>query len=292
MTTIPVNGWRYEQEAIDLADLILKKHQIALQADFNNHCLLTDKLPAPEQLLEIIETAESTGYSIPVTEAFAKVGGMSCSACAVSTASILQHLPGVLRADVNYANHEALLRYVPGMISMREMQSALQSAGYDLEAISEDMEQQASEQPSVTKQKRKAFGAMILALPLFVVGMFGMHWPFADYIMWVLATPLVFYFGKDFYTRAWKLMKHRQANMDTLVALSTGIAYVFSVFNLIFQDFWHQRGLHVHVYFEASGVIIAFILLGKWLEENARHRTSDAIQQPVSYTHLTLPTKA
>jgi Cu2+-exporting ATPase len=279
MTTIPVHGWRYEQDALDLVDLIRKKNQISVQADFNNHILITDSLLNPDQLESIIQTAASSGYSIPVSETFARVGGMSCSACAVSTAGILQHLPGILKADVSYANHEALLRYVPGMISIQDMQAALQAAGYDLEVQEDKTNQQASEQQAIVLQKKKAIGAMILAVPLFIVGMFGMHWPYVHYIMWILATPLVFYFGKDFYIRAWKLLRHRQANMDTLVALSTGIAYFFSVFNLLFQDFWHQRGLHGHVYFEASGVIIAFILLGKWLEENARQRTSTAIRQ-------------
>jgi Cu2+-exporting ATPase len=85
--------------------------------------------------------------------------------------------------------------------------------------------------------------------------------------------------GQGFFVNAWKQAKHRSANMDTLVALSTGIAYLFSVFNMLFADFWHQRGLHAHVYFEAAAVIIAFILLGKLLEERAKGNTSSAIKK-------------
>jgi len=85
--------------------------------------------------------------------------------------------------------------------------------------------------------------------------------------------------GKDFFINAWKQVKHRSANMDTLVALSTGIAYLFSVFNMLFPQFWHQRGLHAHVYFEAAAVIVAFILLGKMLEEKAKGKTSSAIKK-------------
>lgn len=279
MTTIPVNGWRYEQEALDLAALVRSKLQIPVEADFNNHVLRAGQSLNPEQLKDIILMVTSSGYGIPITETFARVVGMSCSACAVSTADILRHLPGILKADVNYANQEVLLRYVQGMISIQEMRSALQNAGYDLEAEGAENEPQTSNLPTSIQLKRKAFGAMAFAVPLFVVGMFGMHWPYADYVMWALASPLVFYFGKDFYVRSWKLLRHGHANMDTLVALSTGIAYAFSVFNLLFRDFWHQGGLPANVYFEASGVIIAFILLGKWLEENARQRTSAAIQQ-------------
>jgi Cu2+-exporting ATPase len=97
--------------------------------------------------------------------------------------------------------------------------------------------------------------------------------------MWFLSTPVLFWLGRDFYINAWKQAKHRSANMDTLVALSTGVAYIFSVFNTLFPEFWHERGLHAHVYFEAAAVIIGFILLGKLLEEKAKGNTSSAIKK-------------
>lgn len=106
-----------------------------------------------------------------------------------------------------------------------------------------------------------------------------MDMPYANLIMWLFSTPVLLWLGKDFFINAWKQAKHRSANMDTLVALSTGIAYLFSVFNMLFADFWHQRGLHAHVYFEAAAVIIAFILLGKQLEERAKGNTSSAIKK-------------
>src|SRR5690606_26089438 len=113
----------------------------------------------------------------------------------------------------------------------------------------------------------KTIGAIVLAVPLVIIGMFFMDMPYANEIMWVLATPVVFWLGRSFYVNAWNQIKHKRANMDTLVALSTGIAYIFSLFNLFFPSFWHERGLHAHVYFETAGVIIAFILLGRLLEE-------------------------
>ena len=106
-----------------------------------------------------------------------------------------------------------------------------------------------------------------------------MDLPYANYVMWLLATPVVFGLGRGFYANAWRLLKHRAANMDTLVAVSTGIAYLFSVFNLFFPDFWRSRGIEPHVYFEASAVIIAFILLGRLLEARAKSRTADAIKK-------------
>ena len=127
--------------------------------------------------------------------------------------------------------------------------------------------------------KNKTIWAIILSLPVVIIGMFFMDMPYADPIMWLFSTPVVIWLGRDFFVNAWKQAKHRSANMDTLVALSTGIAYLFSVFNMLFADFWHQRGLHAHVYFEAAAVIIAFILLGKLLEERAKGNTSSAIKK-------------
>jgi Cu2+-exporting ATPase len=109
--------------------------------------------------------------------------------------------------------------------------------------------------------------------------MFFMDMPYANPIMWLFSTPVVLWLGKDFFVNALKQAKHCSANMDTLVALSTGIAYIFSVFNMLFAEFWHQRGLHAHVYFEAASVVIAFILLGKLLEEKAKGNTSSAIKK-------------
>src|SRR5690606_23313351 len=105
--------------------------------------------------------------------------------------------------------------------------------------------------------KHKTIGAIILSLPVVAIGMFLMHIPYANEIMWLLSTPVVLWLGKDFFRQALKQAKHRKANMDTLVALSTGIAYLFSVFNMLFPAFWRSRGLEPHVYFEAAAVIIS-----------------------------------
>lgn len=106
-----------------------------------------------------------------------------------------------------------------------------------------------------------------------------MDMPYAKFILWALATPLVFWLGRSFFRNAWKQARHRSVSMDTLVALSTGIAYLFSVFNTLFPEFWQSRGMHAHVYYEASGVVIAFVLLGKFLEERATSGTASALKK-------------
>jgi Cu2+-exporting ATPase len=120
---------------------------------------------------------------------------------------------------------------------------------------------------------------MALSLPVIALSMFFMDAPHANFWMWALATPVVFLLGRGFFIRAAKQLRHGTTSMDTLVALSTGVAYLFSVFNTLFPDFWLARGVMPHVYFETASVIVAFILLGRCLEEKAKSRTSSSIKK-------------
>ena len=207
---------------------------------------------------------------------------MGCASCANRIASTVQALNGIVSAEVNYASAMLSLEFLPKIITLSEVQKAVQDAGYDLfiEDDTNDSETLASiQEEKMTTLKTKTIWALLLALPIVIIGMFFMEMPYANEIMWVLATPVVFGLGSRFFINAWKQARHRTANMDTLVALSTGVAYIFSVFNTLFPEYWHQKGLHGHVYFEAAAVVIAFILLGKWLEENAKSNTSTAIKK-------------
>lgn len=212
------------------------------------------------------------------------VMNMSCASCAASAQSVLENTRGIIHANVNYANASASVQYNPEEVSPMEMKQALQSVGYDL-MIEETEEAQnkfdQEEHRKITALKRKTFAAIILSIPLVALGMIFMDFPYADYLMWILSTPIVFVFGRQFFLNAWNQLKHRSANMDTLVAMSTGVAYLFSVFNILFPQFWLDRGITPHVYFEAAGVVIAFILLGKYLEERAKGATSSAIKKLV-----------
>lgn len=208
---------------------------------------------------------------------------MSCAACAVSVESTLKHTVGIYDAAVNFATQTVLVDYDPSITNLPEMQQAVRQVGYDLviEADEEESRKQAEEarEQQVTILKKRLVGAATLSVPVAVLGMFFMDLPYVNYIMLVLATPVLVVFGRHFFVNAWKQAKSGSANMDTLVALSTGIAYLFSTFNTFFPEVWHRQGLHPHVYFEAATVIIAFILLGKWLEENAKANTTTALKK-------------
>ena len=208
--------------------------------------------------------------------------GMSCASCAARVDKTLNGLPGVYQATVNYATAIAQVEYNPKVCSDAILQSAVQDAGYDLLVdTGEDVTNKAEEirLARYRKIKRRTVAALLLSLPIMVISMFFEDISSLKYVLWILATPVVFGLGREFYINAWRQLKHGTSNMDTLVAVSTGIAYTFSVFNLLFPDFWLSRGIEPHIYFEAASVIIAFILLGRLLEERAKQNTSTAIKK-------------
>jgi len=206
---------------------------------------------------------------------------MSCASCAISVETMIQAQPGVKQAAVNFAAQHLQVEYNPSQIGLPEMKKVIQSIGYDLIIDEQNAtSQQQDEQHKAYKTLlRKTIGGAILTLPVVIIGMFFMHIPYANYIMLALSTPVLFVFGRHFFINAFKQAKHGKANMDTLVALSTGVAWVFSVFNTLDPQFWLNRGLHPNVYFEAASVVIIFIMLGKLLEEKARSNTSSAIKK-------------
>jgi len=207
--------------------------------------------------------------------------GMSCATCAVSVESVLNGLPGIASATVNFAAQTVQVGYDDHQITPVEMQKAVQTIGFDLIVETEHAAEQQAEAQQLHAEtlRRRTLGALLLAAPTVIIGMFFMHLPYANWIMLGLSLPVLVFFGKDFFISAFRQTQRGKANMDTLVALSTGVAFLFSTFNTIYPQYWTQRGLQPHVYFEAAVVIIAFILLGKFLEERAKGQTSSAIKK-------------
>lgn len=255
----------------------IESHKVELN---NRRAAIT--VSSNEVVSQAVKTVNDLGYGVSTVKNSFPVLGMTCASCASSAESIIKHEPGVVDASVNFATGNLTVAYLPNMVDTAKLQKAAQSAGYDLLVEEESTQQQTLESIHAEKFKKlkaKTTWALVLSIPVVIIGMVFMDMPYADPIMWLLSTPVVLWLGRDFFINAWKQAKHRSANMDTLVALSTGIAYIFSVFNMLFADFWHQRGLEAHVYFEAAAVIIAFILLGKLLEERAKGNTSSAIKK-------------
>jgi Cu2+-exporting ATPase len=256
----------------------IKTHTVEL----NNNRAIINTGDDAEVLKKAVEAIRDLGYDVSTVKKNFPVLNMTCASCAISSESILRSQPGVINVAVNYANATTQVEYVPTVTDPQKLKAALQAIGYDL--MIDESEEGKDQLAEIQKQKadtlkNKTIGAILLSIPTVIIGMFFMNMPYADYIMWALSTPVVLVFGRQFFVNAWKQTKHRSANMDTLVALSTGVAYIFSAFNTLYPQYWHNKGLHAHVYFEAAAVVIAFILLGKMLEERAKGNTSSAIKK-------------
>ena len=210
------------------------------------------------------------------------VTGMSCAACATSVQTILEAQEGVKSASASYASNEAVVEFDPGVVTRDELRKSLTEVGYDLVFASEEDKQQILEdehQQTIRSLRSRLILASVFSLPLVVISMGFPDIPYANWILLALSTPVLVLFGRQFFINAWKLTRHKMANMDTLVAVSTGTAYLFSLFNTIYPEYFRSKGIEPHVYYEAAAVIITFILLGKWLEERAKGSTASAIKK-------------
>lgn len=209
------------------------------------------------------------------------VEGMSCASCAGSIESMLRTTDGVQEANVNFASKTVQITYKPQQISPAQLRDTVHEIGFEILIDKQTQEELEGRQAAaLAGLKRKTIVAAVLAVPVFILGMF-FHDTFTwgNWAMLLLTAPVLLWAGQRFFTGAWAQAKHFRANMDTLVALSTGIAFIFSVFNTVYPQFFLSRGLMPHVYYEAVAVIIAFILLGKYLEEGAKDRSSAAIKK-------------
>ena len=262
-----------------------------LNPKFHNH----RKTSPPYLCFRIKDLVLHTMENKNITQESFPILGMSCASCAARVDKALNHQPGVSKAAVNYASGMATVEYDPSQCSPEALKQAVQAAGYDLLIQQGRNTLEEAEQAHDKKYRALKFRttwAIILSVPIVIIGMFFMDMPYANLIMWALSTPIIFGLGRSFFVSAWKQLEHGSATMDTLVANSTGIAYLFSLFNMLFPEFWLSRGIHPHVYFEAASVIIAFILLGRLLEEKAKGNTSSAIKklmglQPKNVTVIT-----
>ncbi|HEX8334086.1 MAG TPA: heavy metal translocating P-type ATPase, partial [Segetibacter sp.] len=281
--SLPLEGMDSEHCALIIDKGLSKVQGIKTHTvELNNNRAVINTGDDAEVLKKAVEAIRDLGYDVSTVKKNFPVLNMTCASCAISSESILRSQPGVINVAVNYANATTQVEYVPTVTDPQKLKASLQAIGYDL--MIDESEEGKDQLAEIQKQKadtlkKKTIGAILLSIPTVIIGMFFMNIPYANYIMWALSTPVVLIFGRQFFVNAWKQTKHRSANMDTLVALSTGVAYIFSAFNTIYPQYWHSKGLHAHVHFEAAAVVIAFILLGKMLEERAKSNTSSAIKK-------------
>lgn len=214
------------------------------------------------------------------------VQGMGCAACVARVQNTIKNLGGVSDCNVSLASNSAQVDYDPKVVTPADIRKAVQDAGYDLVIVNEDdLEEDADSEADRLREdyyrglKRDAVTAIALSFLLMLIGMGFRDFSFKGYVLWALATPALFWCGRRFLLTALKQARHFSSGMDTLVSLSTLISYFFSVFNLFFPEVWTSRGLEPHLYFESSAMIVAFILVGRVLEEKAKRGTTASIRE-------------
>ena len=207
---------------------------------------------------------------------------MTCAACAARVDKALNKSKGVRCASVNLASNMATVEYDPAECSPEALKQAVVDAGYDLVIGRRERGEDELEKEHARKMKamkRKLVFSIVFSIPVFVISMFFPDMPYGGYVMLVLSGAVLVWPAGGIFAGAFRLLKHFSSNMDTLVATSTGVAYVFSTFNLFFPDFWLSKGVEPHLYFDASSMVVTFILLGRWLEERAKGKASSAIRE-------------
>jgi Cu+-exporting ATPase len=252
--------------------------------NFGSEKLTVNYDPAVASPQAVIERVEKAGYHVPVATLELPITGMTCANCVNTVERALnKKVPGILEATVNFATEKATVKYIPGAVTRADMVAAIERAGYGVvqvesEAELVDAEKEARER-EIQDQTRKLWVGVIFTLPLFLFSMardFGLvgHWAHANwvnYLFLLLATPVQFYTGRDYYVGGFKALRNKSANMDVLVALGSSVAYFYSIFITLGL-------LDGHVYFETSAAIITLIKVGKLLEVRAKGKTSEAIK--------------
>jgi Cu+-exporting ATPase len=234
--------------------------------------------PAKVDLAKIRDTVSQLGYGVATRKSIFPVVGMTCASCVARVEEALSNVPGVVSASVNLASEKATVEYLEGM-ELADLRRAVKDAGYEL-----GPEVQALEDVTTTAQREirvlrnRFIVAVILASIIMVLGFFP-SFAGRPYLLWALATPVQFWSGWRFYRGAWGALKHRTSDMNTLIAVGTSVAYFYSLTAVIFPSLFAAGMMEPHLYFDTSAMIIALVILGRFLEARARGQTSEALKK-------------
>ncbi|HXZ30428.1 MAG TPA: copper ion binding protein, partial [Dehalococcoidia bacterium] len=237
--------------------------------------------PAKTDLTKIRGIVSGLGYGVATRKSIFPVRGMMCATCVAHVEEALKGVPGVVSANVNLASEKATVEYVEGT-SIQELKRAVEDAGYELGSESETLEDVTVASQRETDRLRNRFVFSVIIAAVIMVIMYVpalMKLAVTPYIMWALATPVQFWAGARFYRGMWGALKHRAADMNTLIAVGTSVAYFYSMIALLFPRLFQGVPGQVNLYFDTSAAIIALILFGRFLEARTKGRTSEAIKR-------------
>lgn len=242
---------------------------------------------------ELIQAAESVGYSVPVGVTELSVQGMHCAACVSRVERLVKRDPGVLGVDVSLATESAQVRFVPGLMDLQALANSVEKAGFQLvddsaqgfeEALNRRDEEREEEYRDLL---RRFWVGVVLGTPVAVIGhahllpWFGGLTHETMRVLWILSgiltVPIMVYVGRRFFTGAWSAFRHRDATMDTLVAIGTGAAWLYSTVAVLFPGLFPERT--AHPFYEATAVVITLVMLGQALEARAKGKTSKALRR-------------
>ena len=236
---------------------------------------------------KLAQSVKSVGYQVGSNDVELAIKGMSCASCVNRVESALKQMPGILKASVNLSTERASVSYVPELVNFENLAAAVKDSGYEATLISgtepEDFERKERE-----KNYKKLFGKMVFSAIFSIIILFGSMAEIFTFLksipeqvrwilLFILTTPVLIYSGSQFYIGAWKALKHRAADMNTLIAIGTGAAYIYSVVATFFPAFLPDNMRNI--YFDTTAIIITLILLGRVLEARAKGRTSEAIKK-------------
>ncbi|TET53558.1 MAG: heavy metal translocating P-type ATPase, partial [Actinobacteria bacterium] len=238
---------------------------------------------------DLAKAVDSAGYMVSLEEETFDVEGMSCASCVKKVEDALLSVNGVEEASVNLATEKATVKYVPPL-PLKEMKKAVENVGYKLISIKEpsrlkEEEKEILKDVELNKLRNKFYFSLFMGILIFlgstefIPGVVSIPQNVRFFIMFLLATPVQFWAGWQIYVGAYKVARHGSTNMDTLIAMGTSAAYFFSVIATFFPELFTSRGLEVTVYYDTAALIIALILLGRYLEAKAKGRTTEAIKK-------------
>lgn len=243
------------------------------------------------QMQDFIRTVRELGYEAGLEKVTLPVHGMSCASCVEKVQKALSQVPGVIQADVNFATEKATVKYIPGQATVKEMSEAVEAIGYKILEVEEGdavEKEKAAREAEFRALRQKFVAGVIMVIPLFIL----VHWhklglsqiwalgkQTSFFVQLILQTPVQFWVGWQFYKGAWGAARRKTSDMNTLIAIGTSAAYLYSVLATFFPRLFAAKGLLPDVYFDTAGAIIVLIVLGRLLEARARAQTSEAIKK-------------
>ena len=236
--------------------------------------------PGQVELSELTSTINQLGYVARIHKAIFPVGGMTCASCVSRVEKALRDVSGVVSVNVNLASEKATVEYTDDA-DIGELHRAVADAGYVLGDESPEIDGlSAASQREANDLKCRFIFSLGIAVTIMALSMVdAFAFAFKPYILWALATPVQFWAGLRFYKGAWGALKHKTADMNTLIAVGTSAAYLYSVSVVLFPQFFMEAGIGHGLYFDTSAMIIALILMGRFLESRAKGQTSEAIKK-------------